>query len=235
MSGRASRPSDGVLVRVLIVVDHRVFAEALATALGLEPDIGVVGTAGGVAEAVAVADRERPDVLLLDYQLPDGPGTEASRHILARMPETRTVLLTNFAEVSVLVEAVEAGVSAFLPKTSSFSEVADAIRAAHDGETLLSATMFQTLLAHLQNAPETDTAPPASSPPVDPLTPRELDVLTLLARGHTTARVADDLVVSPHTVRTHVQNILRKLGVHSKLAAVSLALRLGLIQLPTDG
>lgn len=217
-------------IRVLIVDDHQVFAEALATTLNFEQDIDVVAVSGTTADAVASAARERPDVVLLDYKLPDAPGTEACRAILARAPETRIVLLTSFAEVQVLMEAVEAGASAFLAKTSSFAEVAQAIRDARDGETLLSTTMLQTLLVHLQSAAWLA----ATAPPIDPLTRRELDVLALLARGHSNAQIAERLVVSPHTVRTHVQNILRKLGVHSKLGAVALALQLGLVQRPWD-
>ena len=139
-------------IRVLVVDDHRVFAEALATALDLEPDIAVSGIAGSVAEAVSAVERDRPDVALLDYQLPDGTGTEVCRAILAQSPETKAVFLTQFAEIAVLVEAVEAGASAFLAKTSSVAEVVEAVRQAREGETLLSATMLQTLLVHLQKA-----------------------------------------------------------------------------------
>jgi DNA-binding NarL/FixJ family response regulator len=219
---------------LLIFDDHRVFAEALATALDLEPDIDVVGIAGTVEEAIKVASRERPEVVLLDYRLPDGDGTETCRGILAGAPETRVVLLTSFAEIPVLVEAVDAGASAFLPKTSTFAEVTEAVRAARQGETLLSARMLQTLLAHLQSKNEAGAPPRTETPAVEPLTPRELDVLALLARGHSKPQAAEQLVVSPHTVRTHVQNILRELGVHSQLAAVSLALRLGLVQLSDE-
>jgi DNA-binding NarL/FixJ family response regulator len=217
-------------INVLIVDDHRVFAEALATALDLEPDITVGGMAGSVAEAVNAVERNRPDVALLDYQLPDGTGTEVCRAILTQSPETRAVFLTQFAEIAVLVEAVEAGASAFLAKTSTMAEVVKAVRQAREGETLLSATMLQTLLVHLQKA-RGPTAPDAAAS-VEPLTLRELDVLALLARGYSNARVAEELVLSPNTVRTHVQNILRKLGVRSKLAAVSLALQLGLVRVP---
>ena len=216
-------------IRVLVVDDHRVFAEALATALDLEPDIAVSGIAGSVAEALSAVERDRPDVALLDYQLPDGTGTEVCRAILAQSPETKAVFLTQFAEIAVLVEAVEAGASAFLAKTSSVAEVVEAVRQAREGETLLSATMLQTLLVHLQKA-RRPAAPDAAA--VEPLTLRELDVLALLARGHSNAQVAEELVLSPNTVRTHVQHILRKLGVRSKLAAVSLALQLGLVRVP---
>ncbi len=222
----AARPA----INVLIVDDHRVFAEALATALDLEPDISVCGMAGSVAEAAAAVERNRPDVALLDYQLPDGTGTEVCRAMLAQSPETKAVFLTQFAEIAVLVEAVEAGASAFLAKTSTVAEVVEAVRAARDGETLLSATMLQTLLVHLQKA--RGPAPTDAPSSIEPLTARELDVLAWLARGYSNAQVAEELVLSPNTVRTHVQNILRKLGVRSKLAAVSLALRLGLVRVP---
>lgn len=217
-------------INVLIVDDHRVFAEALATALDLEPDITVGGMAGSVAEAVNAVERNRPDVALLDYQLPDGTGTEVCRAILAQSPETRAVFLTQFAEIAVLVEAVEAGASAFLAKTSTMAEVVEAVRQAREGETLLSATMLQTLLVHLQKA--RGPAAPDAAASVEPLTLRELEVLAWLARGYSNAQVAEELVLSPNTVRTHVQHILRKLGVRSKLAAVSLALRLGLVRVP---
>ena len=211
-------------IAVLVVDDHHVFAEAIATALSLAPDIHVVDTVGTVAEGIAAIGRRPPDVALLDYELPDGLGTEICARARADHPDCRVVMLSQFEDPRVVVEAIEAGAAAFLPKTSSLTEVADAVRAAHDGETLLPASAIQSLVSELRRA----SAPAATNDRPD-LTPREREILRLIAQGQTNAAIAEQLVVSPHTVRTHVQNLLRKLDVHSKLAAVAAALRLGLL------
>lgn len=225
--------TEGDVISVLIVDDHRVFAEALATALDLEHDIAVVGIAGSVSSAVELFERHRPGVVLLDYQLPDGNGPEACAAILKQAPDTWFVLLTGFAEVSVMMDAVEAGVSAFLAKTSSFAEVAQAVRAASVGETLLGPAMLQSLLRRMQEERVRPAGSDERAPAQARLTARELEVLSLVARGLSNAQVADELVISRHTVRTHVQNALTKLDAHSKLAGVWRAQELGLLRVPT--
>lgn len=211
---------------MLVVDDHHVFAEAIATALSLTPDIEVIATVGSVSEGLAALGRRTPDVALLDYELPDGLGTEICARARVDHPGCRVVMLSQFEDPRVVVEAIEAGASAFLPKTSSLTEVADAVRAAHEGETLLPASAVQSLVGELRRA---NAAVPQGTAELLDLTPREREILRLIAEGHTNAAIAEQLVISPHTVRTHMQNLLRKLGVHSKLAAVAAGLRLGLL------
>lgn len=189
----------------------------------------MLATEGTVATAIAALQRSKPDILLLDYELPDGHGTEICRQARIDLPDCHAVMLTQFDKVSILIESIDAGASACLPKTSSLADVANAVRAAHEGESLLPASALQSLLGELRRDPI----------PADPatrdldLTPREREVLQLIAEGHTNSSIAERLVISPHTVRTHVQHVLQKLGVHSKLAAAAAALRLGLLP-PTD-
>ena len=220
------------LIRIVIVDDHRVFADAMARVLDLEPDLEVVGLAGTVADAIALVDDAQPDVVLLDYHLPDGVGTTVCRQVMQRLPTTRVVFLTSYSDLPVLIETVEAGAAAFLPKERSLTEVAAALRAVAQGESLLSRTSVQVLTAALARGAARSAGAPG---PALALTPRELDVLTRLAQGDGNEEIAAALAISPHTVRTHVQNILGKLGVHSKLAAVSLAIRLGLISVRRGG
>lgn len=222
--------SQGAPIRVLIVDDHQVFAQALATTLGLQPDFQVVGTAGDAESAVKQTAVELPDVVIMDYRLPDRSGAEATREILQLRPETKVVMLTSYSEEGVLLDSLRAGVSGFLRKTKAVEDVADAVRAAHAGDARLPAATLRSVLAKLGQDRQPGTAP---GEPDAQLTPRELDVLRLMALGEENEAIAAQLALSAHTIRTHVQNILGKLGVHSKLAAVATAIRRGLIEPPT--
>jgi two-component system response regulator DevR len=208
-------------VRVLLCDDHQVFAEALASLLtsdGLE----VVGIVGRVGDAVAAAMQHRPDVVLMDYELPDGDGVGATRAIKAVVPATHVVLLTSNADEDILVSAIEAGASGFVTKHKPAAEVTAAIRAAAGGEILVSSDMLARLLPRMNRAAERKSA--------YELTGRELEVLELLAEGTPNHELAARMGISRNTVRNHVQNLLTKLGVHSRLEAVALATREGLLR-----
>jgi DNA-binding NarL/FixJ family response regulator len=211
-------------IRVLVIDDHAVFSDAIATILKADPDFEVVGTGGTKEEAVALARALQPDVVLLDVHMPDGSGIDAAATIKKDRPQTQVVILTSDEEESVLRLAVQAGVTGYLSKHESATQVLQAVRAAAKGEALIAPYMLSRLLSGMQKK---EVPGPAS-----PLTPRELAVLQELALGRDQHTVAKDLKMSPNTVRTHVQNILSKLEVHSKLEAVSRAIREGWIRIP---
>lgn len=210
-------------IRVLIADDHLVFSEALTVVLGLEPDLEVVGQAPDGAEAIRLAAQLQPDVVLMDLRMPNGDGLVATAAIKAQRPETKVVMLTSEEDEDALRRALDAGTSGYLTKREASAQVVQAVRAAAAGEMLIPPQMLTRLLRQVGTAAPT---PPAASR----LTPRELEVLGALARGAASGAIAEHLGMSPNTVRTHVQNILTKLGVHSKLEAVTKAVRDGLVK-----
>jgi DNA-binding NarL/FixJ family response regulator len=210
-----------IRIRVLVVEDHRMFAEALSAALATQEDIEVVGNASSVASGVAEARRLRPTVVLMDYRLPDGSGSEAARAIRSDDPQTRVLLLTASAEESLLREALRAGCSGIVTKGRSMEELVNAVRAAANGETVISSTMLERVVHAGQG-----------NPGVALLSERQLEILRLTAEGLSAAEIAVQLGLSLHTVRNHLQGCIRKLGVHSKTQAVSLAIKRGIIPAP---
>jgi DNA-binding NarL/FixJ family response regulator len=157
----------------------------------------------------------------MDYELPDGDGASATERIKAETPEAQIVMVTSFDDEGILVRAIEAGASGFITKHKAIQEVAAAVRAAHAGEALISPSMLARLLPKLRQNPRGVGAD---------LTAREVEVLKLLAAGVSNQQIAEELVLSLHTVRNHVQNVITKLGAHSKLEAVATAVREGLIR-----
>lgn len=206
-------------VRLLLCDDHQVFAEALAGLMAAD-GLEIVGVVGRVADAVQTAVNRRPDVVLMDYELPDGDGVSATRAIKAALPDTKVVLLTSNADEDVLVAALEAGASGYVTKHKPAAEVTAAVRAAANGEMLVSSDMLARLLPRMNRA----------APARYDLTARELEVLELLAAGTPNIELAQRMGISRNTVRNHVQNLLTKLGVHSRLEAVALANREGLLR-----
>ncbi|RYP86417.1 response regulator transcription factor [Nocardioides guangzhouensis] len=207
-------------VRVAIVDDHAVLASSLGMVLDAEPDLEAVGTAASLEKARALLATSSPDVVLLDHRLPDGDGVAAIGDLRRVAPEARFVVLTASTADHVLVAAIEAGASGFVSKTRDLGDVTQAVRAAAAGESVISPEMLARLLPRLR----------ATEPqPHDSLTEREREVLTLLAEGLSNAAIADRLVVSVHTVRNHVANLSAKLGAHSKLEALAIAVREGLL------
>jgi DNA-binding NarL/FixJ family response regulator len=206
-------------VRVVIVDDHEMVAEGFARIISDEDDLELAGIASGVEEAMAVIERERPNVVLMDYRLPDGDGTEASARIVAHWPDVKVVLLTGIGGNDLLAQALSAGCSGMLEKDRPGRDIVAAVRAASRGESVVRPGDLAGLLVKLQHP--ADDAFTLSS--------REREVLLLLAKGRATEAIAKELFVSPHTVRNHVSNILAKLGAHSKLEAVAIATRDGII------
>ena len=206
--------------RVVIVDDHEVLAASLAQVLDHEPDLDVIGSAGTLEKARVLLATESPDVVLLDHRLPDGDGVEAIPDLLTLCPGASIVVLTATTADHVLVAAIEGGASGFVSKTRGLDEVTSAVRAAAAGESVISPEMLARLLPRLHRR---------EAEPRDKLTEREREVLQLLAEGLSNAAIAERLFVSVHTVRNHVANLSTKLGAHSKLEALSIAVREGLL------
>ncbi len=216
-----------IRIRVLVVDDHRLLAEALSSALMAEPDMEVVGVASSVADVAASLDRPI-DVVLMDYLLGDGTGAEAARIVKARQPTAAIVMLTALLDDGTILESIQAGADGYLTKDRALHEVVGAVRTAHAREILLPRPVIVEIARRVASARDHSLEPP----PFEALTPRELDVLRALAQGLASQTICEQLDIAPNTVRTHVQNIMGKLGTHSKLEAVAFALRHGLVDPP---
>ncbi len=214
---RSSNPP----IRTIVIDDHEMFADAVARALERADDIIVLAIARTAAEGVAVAATEAPDVAVVDYQLPDESGTALARQIRTVSPTTQIVLLTGSHDDRVLRAAVDDGCDGFLTKDKAVHELVAAVRCVHEGEAYLPSDRLAELLPRLRS-----TYRPVGAE----LTGREREVLELLADGKSNAAIAAELVLSRHTVRNHVQNVLTKLAAHSKLEAVAIATREGLVR-----
>lgn len=214
-------------IRVLLVDDHQLLTGALSQMLTQESDIQVVGVASSVADAKRLA-RERLDVVLMDYRLPDGTGAEATRAIKARWPAARVVMLTALNDDETILESIQSGADGYLTKDRAVEDVVSAVRAANAGETLLPRSVIVGIAQRVAAARERG----AERRQIEPLTPRELEVLKALTEGLSTPEICDRLFIAPNTLRTHVQNIMGKLRVHSKLEAVAFALRHKLVEPP---
>jgi DNA-binding NarL/FixJ family response regulator len=208
---------------VLIVDDHELVAEALQRTLSAEADLDVIGHALTVAAAIAAAREQRPDVILMDFALPDGHGTEAAAIIKRELPDTEIVMLTGQADCGVLAAALESGCSGFVTKDGSLRDLASAIRGVLAGEVRVPQKLIGQLAAYLRPRPAATGSD---------LTRRELEVLRMLADGRSTSAIVDELVLSVHTVRNHIRNILAKLNAQSRLEAVAIATRQGLLASP---
>src|SRR5205809_1465330 len=207
------------ITRVLIVEDHRVVAEGLAALINDQADMRVVGNVGTVAECVAVAAELNPDVVLLDFRLPDGTGPDAAAAIRGIRPASKMIFLTREDTEAARFAAVQSGASAFLHKSRAAAEVVAAIRDVARGRMLITPRTIATLLAKRK----------AVEAQLERLTRREKDVLRLMAEGYPSRAIAGDLGLRYTTVRTHIRGLGSKLAVHSKLEAVVKARELGLI------
>lgn len=211
-------------VRILIVDDHGIVRKGVRALLEIEPDLEVVGEAGSGREAIALAEKLRPHVILMDLAMPEMDGIEATRQISARFPTTRILVLTSFAADDKVFPAIKAGALGYLLKDSGPEELVQAIRQVYRGESSLHPAIARKVLREL-------THPTERQPSPDELTDRELEVLRLLARGLGTQEIAERLVITEATARTHVSNILSKLHVSSRTQAALYALREGLATL----
>jgi len=221
-----------VTIRVLIADDQPVVRDGLAMLLDLIDDVEIVATAADGIEAVERARAERPDIVLMDLRMPRLEGADATRQILAAYPETQVLVLTTYADDQSLFPALQAGARGYLTKDATAEEIEHAIRALIAGQTHLDPTVQQRLVtAVLDQAPRTPLGEPtpASAPNLpDELTPREIEVLKLIAIGLSNSEIADKLVLSNATVKTHINRIFYKTGARDRAQAVRYAYQHGL-------
>lgn len=205
----------GKPIRVMLVDDHPMVRLGLATTLQVNQDMQLVGEAASGEEAIQLCEIVLPDVILMDMMLPEMDGVAATRAIRSKFPQVQVIALTSFKEGELITHALEAGAIGYLLKTVSAAEIERAIRGAFTGRATLSSEVTQVLV-------HTAGSPPKLG---HDLTERELEVLALMVEGLNNTQIAGRLTVSPSTIKSHVSNILSKLGVSSRTEAVTLALR----------
>jgi DNA-binding NarL/FixJ family response regulator len=208
---------------VMLVDDHRLFREGLRDLL-IEEGFDVVGEAANADEAISLATAKRPAVALMDIRMEGGSGVEATRALTEKCPETHVVMLTVSPDETDVIESVQAGAFGYLLKGSSIDEIAAGVRAAADGEPLVSPRIAAELIQQVRKAP-----PPRALPGEPQLSQRELEVLRLVSDGKGNPEIAMDLQISEQTVKTYVSSLLDKLEVDNRIQAAVYAVRKGLI------
>ena len=210
-------------IDVLVVDDHEMFSEALSLLLEQQPEVRLIGAAKDASEALRLCVAEQPDVVLMDIDMPGVDGVEATGRIRAACPNTKVIVLSGLQDPAVLASALAAGACGYVPKTRAVDELMDVVRRAAAGELVMPDADLAPVLAELRagHAPTGGFA-------LRHLTPREREVLCALAEGRSIPDVATSLGISAMTVQSHVKNVLAKLGVHSRLEAITLAWRHGL-------
>jgi NarL family two-component system response regulator LiaR len=211
-------------IRVLIADDHAILRKGIRALLGTEPDIDVVGETADGLETVAQAKTLHPDVILMDLVMPKMDGIEATRQIAAEQPDVRILVLTSFAADDKVFPAIKAGALGYILKDSGPAELVQAIHQVYQGQPSLEPSIALKMLQELSH-------PPQRPPTPEPLSEREMEVLRLLAQGKSNREIADQLVITELTVRTHVSNILGKLHLASRTQAALYALKEGLASL----
>lgn len=230
VNGKEPEPS-----RIVIIDDHDFVRDGIKVMLSGERDFRIVGEAANGREAVELCRRARPELALMDVRMPQMDGLVATRAIKHESPTTSVLMLTMHENQDYLLEAIRAGAAGYVLKEAPQHELATAIRRVLEGETILDRKLAAELLKRLaKDAQEPAGAPPgpgcASSP--QPLTPRELEVLNLLALGRTNRQIAEEFVISVGTVKNHVEHVIAKLGASDRTQAVVRALKLGIIPFP---
>ncbi len=211
--------SESTPIRVMLVDDHAVVRSGLSAFLMAFEGLELVGEAGSGEEALRLCEQDQPDVVLMDLVMPGMDGVQTTRAIRERFPQVQVIALTSFPEEDLVQGALRAGALSYLLKNVSAQELASAIQAAHAGRPTLAPEATQALIQAANHPPE----------PGDDLTAREREVLALMVDGLHNSDIAERLVVSRSTVKSHVSNILSKLGVSSRAEAISLALRRHLV------
>jgi len=223
----SGREAPRLPLQILVVQDHPLLASAIAFILGGEPDIKVCGIARSGADAAAVAFRNKADVVLMDFNLPDVTGPSAATMIRARLPDVAIVFHSAEDSETALLDAIDSGATAYLTKSATADQIVEAVRRAARGEVLIPVELFAKAIARQRDAAamEEDRDRRAAQ-----FTARELEVLKLLAEGLDTASMARELRIASNTVEWHMRHVMEKLQVRSKLQAVVAAARLGLIE-----
>jgi DNA-binding NarL/FixJ family response regulator len=215
-------------IRVLTADDQRVVREGLALVLGLLPDVEVVGTAADGDEVLELAAELRPDVILMDLQMPRRDGIEATRALRERLPGIKVIALTTYADERSVVEALRAGARGYLTKDAGGAEISRALHEVLDDRAVIDPAVQHHLVDAIAAADAGGSRPPAAQPPGG-LTPRETEVLRLMASGLSNAEIAARLVVSGVTVKSHINHLLAKIGARDRAQAVTFAYEHGLV------
>ena len=216
--------SVGAPIRVLIADDQRVVREGLALVLGLLRDVEVVGAASDGAEAVALAEELRPDIVLMDLRMPRCDGVEATRRLRERQPDSKVIVLTTYSDDRSVLEALRAGARGYLTKDAGGAEIREALGKVLEHHAVIDPAVQHHLVDAIAGARE---AKPAGPYP-DGLTAREAEVLSLIAGGMSNAEIAEHLVISEGTVKSHVNHLLAKIDARDRAQAVAYAYRKGL-------
>lgn len=204
------------MIRVLLVDDQQLVRSGFRMILEVEPDITVVGEGADGGEGVRLAKTERPDVVLMDIQMPEMDGLEATARIAALPDPPRVIILTTFEHDDYVFTALRNGASGFLLKNAPSDQLIDGVRIVAAGDSLLAPSVTRRIIEEFARRPPGHSSPDLA----DPLTDRELEVLRLVARGRSNAEIAEELYVGEATVKTHVSNVLLKLGVRDRVQAV---------------
>ncbi|MDX5445275.1 MAG: response regulator [Zoogloeaceae bacterium] len=216
-------------IRIVLVDDHSLFRSGIRMLLGRDPGFEIVGEAGEASEGIKAVGRLRPDVVLLDLHMPGMCGIEAAAMIAAETPESHVLMLTVSEEGEDLLAALRAGACGYLLKNIEADALVGAIRSAAAGESVISPQMMGKLLAGVRQPPAAQAAPsPAPAADGERLTPREAEILGLIAHGKSNKEIARALDVAESTVKIHVQNLLRKLGLASRVQAAVYAVERGI-------
>ncbi|KGR89319.1 LuxR family transcriptional regulator [Ureibacillus massiliensis 4400831 = CIP 108448 = CCUG 49529] len=209
------------MINVLIADDHEMVRIGVSAYLSAQPDMTVVGEASNGQEAVELAMKLKPDLILMDNVMPVMTGAEATAEILTQWPEAKIMMVTSFLDDDKVYPALEAGAVSYILKTSNAKQIADAIRKTIKGESVLEPEVTMKMMQRMRSG--------SSSPLHEQLTEREMEVLLLVAQGKTNQEIADDLFIALKTVKTHVSNILAKLEVQDRTQAVVYAFQNGLV------
>ena len=224
-------------IRVMVVDDQPVFTEMLRVVLDMQPDIEVVGMAFTGEEGTKTALELQPDVLLVDYHMPGMSGLDVIQELKAaanndgNSHQITVLVLTADTDEAIMAEAIAAGAAGYITKQQALNEVVQAVRTASEGEPVVPPFMIPRILSHFHRQQQKEQQAELLR---EKLSAREIQILEQLSRGYSNEDISEIFVLSPNTVRTHIHNVLKKMGVHSKLQATTLALQLGIISIPRD-
>lgn len=217
------------MITVAIIEDHQILVDSLGLMLRYEQDMEFLGAASSLSDGQILVENCSPDVLLLDVGLPDGNGLDMIPRVNTASPDTHIIVLTSLSDEATLMRVVDSGISGFVSKDSQLSDLLETIRKAADGEIVMPTSLLVGLLMRL---PRDKAAAYKDERGWERLTIREQEILELLAKGKSGNEIAEELHIAPLTVRTHIRNMMSKMGVHSRLEAVAFGLKNGIIDPP---